>query len=506
MRHICCRLLMVWSLLIIASIGLAQERYAVLVGVGQYPNLDASLQLQGPPNDIFLAREYLLLEGFKEEHILSLSDDAPTLPMRANILAALRNLDDKLQEGDFVLLHFAGHGARQPSKPGATEELDGFDEIFLAADVRGWSKEIGAVENAITDDEIGAFIRSYRRKGADVWLIFDSCHSGTMTRGVGDDSVRTRKVPDTVLGVPQFPISDLPKSTAGPQTPTFADGASDSERGMLIAFSAAHTSEEAPEMSLPKRGPQAEQRGLLSHSIYTVLSRFPAVSYRQLAQLVSDQYAAVPWLRSRPQFYGTDMDRVVFNGSGTRVSLFRANVDKDDNSRLMVSAGALRGLDTDAGIAIHADASGTEENLLGVGTVVTATATEAVVKVHWHQGVEVPASHHIPVYVRLVQPAYEARVLIARLDTVRDEDNQRLQEIIAAMEPQVPLVNFSGYDAGADYFAAFFGNKFWLLRPGQTLPCAVRKVDVAERAECERTRGTRKPVLEYGGGRTASRH
>ena len=247
MRHICCRLLMVWSLLIIAPISLAQERYAVLVGVGQYPSLDASLQLQGPPNDVLLAREYLLLEGFKEEHILWLSDDAPTSPLRANILAALKNLDDKLQENDFVLLHFAGHGARQPAKPGATEELDGYDEIFLPADVKDWNKDIGAVENAIMDDEIGAFIRSYRRKGADVWLIFDSCHSGTMTRGVGDDSVRTRKIPDMVLGIPrpQLPASDLPMPATSPQIPTFADTASDNERGMLIAFSAAHTSEEA---------------------------------------------------------------------------------------------------------------------------------------------------------------------------------------------------------------------------------------------------------------------
>ena len=38
------------------------------------------------------------------------------------------------------------------------------------------------------------------------------------------------------------------------------------------------------------------------------------------------------------------------------------------------------------------------------------------------------------------------------------------------------------------YFAAFFDGKFWLLRPDQTLPCSVRRVSDAERAECERTR------------------
>ena len=56
------------------------------------------------------------------------------------------------------------------------------------------------------------------------------------------------------------------------------------------------------------------------------------------------------------------------------------------------------------------------------------------------------------------------------------------------MEPRIPLVKFSGYDPQADYFAAFFDEKFWLLRPGQTLPCSVREMAAAERAECERIR------------------
>ena len=489
------QLMMIGSLLAIATVSLAQERYALLVGVGQYTHLDSSSQLKGPSNDTRLARDYLLhVEGFKEDHIVWLSDETPTPPQRANILAALRNLEEKVQEDDFVLLHFSGHGSRQPAKPDATEELDGYDEIFLPADVAVWNKGIGSVENAITDDEIGAFIHSYRSKGANVWLIFDSCHSGTMTRGVGDDSVRMRKVSGPTLGIPERQ-ADLVRMRGGPasatesQTPSVADQSSDTEPpGMLIAFSAAHTSEEAPERLLPKRGQQQEQRGLLSHSIYTVLSRFPGVSYRQLAQLVIDQYRAIPWNLSRPQFYGTDMERVVFNGSGSRTSVFPAKMDENDRTRLTTAAGTLRGFGVNAGVAFHANAAATDENLLGTGTVSTATATEAIVKAEWKQGAKPPLSHHIPVYVRLVQPAYEAQVLIARRDTSRDGDNQRLREIVEDLAPRVPLVKFSAYDPDADYFVAFFEEKFWLLRPGQTPPCSVQKITATERVKCERTR------------------
>ena len=417
MKRVWHQLALLVGLLAIATVSLAQERYAVLVGVGQYPHLEDSLRLRGPLNDTRLAHDYLLHnQGFKQDHIVWLSDDAPTPPQRAHILAALTNLDKKLQEGDFVLLHFSGHGSRQPAKSDATEELDGYDEIFLPADVAAWNKDIGFVENAITDDEIGAFIRSYRSKGADVWVIFDSCHSGTMTRGVGDDSVRMRKVSTSALGIPERQADVVrmrggSTPPAGPQAPAFIDDSSDTERGMLIAFSAAHASEEAPEMLLPKRSKQQrEQRGLLSHTIYTQLSRFPGVSYRQLAQLITDRYSSLPWSRTRPQFYGTDMDRVVFNGSGDHPRLFRATMDEDDRTRLTVAAGALRGFDVGAGVAVYANASGADENLLGTGTVATAAAIESVMKVEWKKDAEIPASHRIPVYVRLVQPAYEARV------------------------------------------------------------------------------------------------
>ena len=52
-----------------------------------------------------------------------------------------------------------------------------------------WSDATAAVQNGLVDDEIGALIDGLRAKGADVWAVFDSCHSGTVTRGApdGDD-------------------------------------------------------------------------------------------------------------------------------------------------------------------------------------------------------------------------------------------------------------------------------------------------------------------------------
>ena len=158
---------------IVPEIIQAKEKYAVLVGVGQYPNLRESLQLNGPPKDVQLLREYLTnVEEFPEDHVICLTDDGPQLPTHANILAALENLKEKLATGDFALLYFSGHGSQQPDEPGADKEHDGHDEIFLPADVKKWNKGKQAVENAIVDDEIGDFISAYRHKGVDVWVDF----------------------------------------------------------------------------------------------------------------------------------------------------------------------------------------------------------------------------------------------------------------------------------------------------------------------------------------------
>ena len=116
------------------------------------------------------------------------------LPTLANIRQAVIDLEKNLQSGDFVYLHFSGHGSQAPAlKP--DQELDGLDELFLPADTGAWNKSVGTVENALVDDEIGSLIDRLRKKGATVWAVFDSCHSGTVTRAVSTGDSRDRGTP-----------------------------------------------------------------------------------------------------------------------------------------------------------------------------------------------------------------------------------------------------------------------------------------------------------------------
>ncbi len=481
-RHILTAALL---LVLAPGVVIADKRYAVLVGVGQYPWLSEAHQLTGPVNDVQLLGKYLDdVENFPESSIVRLTDADSDKPLRDNIIGALSRLEESVADGDFVLLYFSGHGSRQPASDSA-EELDGYDEIFLSRDVRGWDKTIGAVENAITDDEIGNFISSYRQKGADVWAIFDSCHSGTMTRGFGDESVRTRKVADHELGIPEPTDVDVFKPRArGRGTPDFFDGESVDAQGDLITFSAAHSTEETPEMPLPNR--DSSVYGLFTYAMIEALKRRPDASYGELAELILAFYSARPYHKSKPQFHGTSMDRQVFGRTGTRATVFPAVLDKVNLSRATVQAGTLRGFDVGARVGVFRDAS--EETPSAIGSVIGATITESVVEVQWASEGEVPSRHRRSVYTRLLQPAFSPTVLFSSVATRRKQDNRRLVEVIEGLRDRVPLAEFIDYDPDADFHIAYFEDKLWLLQRGQSLPCHVRPVSAAKRRMCERTR------------------
>ena len=124
----------------------ARTNHALLVAVSQYPNLDKDLWLSGPKNDAKLVRNFLLanrLVKFDESNVITLADgvDDADLPTLANIRQAVIDLEKNLQSGDFVYLHFSGHGSQAPAlKP--DQELDGLDELFLPADTGAWNKSV----------------------------------------------------------------------------------------------------------------------------------------------------------------------------------------------------------------------------------------------------------------------------------------------------------------------------------------------------------------------------
>lgn len=166
---------------------------ALLVGCTNYPALGSSLSLRGPINDVALMK-HMLEDRFGVPNakiaILTEKEKETYLPTKANIEREFRRLAESAIPGEQIVILLAGHGSRQPDQPPYDEE-DGLDEIFLPRDIGAWDERVKTVKNAIVDDELKEWLTRIDQKGASIWLIVDSCHAGTMIRGVSEGTPRS---------------------------------------------------------------------------------------------------------------------------------------------------------------------------------------------------------------------------------------------------------------------------------------------------------------------------
>lgn len=140
-------------------------KHAVCVGINDYPG--TYNDLKGCVNDandwVSLLREYYDFG----DNVTLLTDSQAT---RDNILSALEGLVTGAKSGDVVVFTYSGHGTWVYDQ-GERDESDNRDEAICAYD------------GNIIDDEIRGIIRKTDQK-ANLVIISDSCHSGTVTRAI----------------------------------------------------------------------------------------------------------------------------------------------------------------------------------------------------------------------------------------------------------------------------------------------------------------------------------
>lgn len=87
---------------------------------------------------------------------------------RAKVIGGLKKASDDLAEGDILLLTYSGHGGQVPDKDG-DEPDDLKDETWCLFD------------GQLLDDELNHLWAGFR-PGVRIFVLSDSCHSGTATR------------------------------------------------------------------------------------------------------------------------------------------------------------------------------------------------------------------------------------------------------------------------------------------------------------------------------------
>ena len=136
---------------------------ALCVGINDYPGSD--MDLAGCVND---ARDWQTLLERRGHHVDHLHDSEAT---RARIVEALKAVIGQAGEDDSVVFTFSGHGSWLPDDD--RDEPDARDEMMCPHDVMK--------EQYLLDDDLYEIFCT-KRAGARLYVIADSCHSGSVVR------------------------------------------------------------------------------------------------------------------------------------------------------------------------------------------------------------------------------------------------------------------------------------------------------------------------------------
>jgi len=195
------------------------ERYALLVGIGDYPQ--AALDLLGPKNDIS-ALDKLLKDNwqFKPQNVRVLLDQQAT---KANVLAELRALKKRSQPGDELFFYYSGHGTS------AGDQNVGLPLPDMTAGLLPYDAKLNLAKHEIISSlivgrtDLRPIFRDLDASGRKMLVMIDACYSGNAVRGFG---LPGQKMPSRFVRL-DAKVDSLLQDTSQIQTRAIAASASE---------------------------------------------------------------------------------------------------------------------------------------------------------------------------------------------------------------------------------------------------------------------------------------
>ncbi|MCM1140932.1 MAG: caspase family protein [Muribaculum sp.] len=180
---------------------------ALVIGLGEYE--DSNWAKINGDNDVRYVVRMLEQMGYTD--IKSLKNKDAT---KHEIMKAFDNLAKRCEPGDFVYIHYSGHGQLMTDLDGdESARWNGWhaqwDESLVPYDayMTYCAKDRG--EKHISDDELSTYLTKIRKalgKKGEIIVVLDACHSGDATRGELDEIVRGV---DAKFNIPKEPNATL---------------------------------------------------------------------------------------------------------------------------------------------------------------------------------------------------------------------------------------------------------------------------------------------------------
>lgn len=250
-------------------------RWALIIGISEYPALGEEGQLPGAVPDAMAMRDVLVGRwGFDPSNVRLLVDSEAT---REGIETAFTQwLPSVAGSEDQITIYFAGHGSQIWDETGETE--DGLRQTIAPHDVLPDSPD-----RDIVDFQLGEWLRGLPTR--NVTFILDSCHSGRITTREVTPFTRTRALPRS-----------LERLERPPQAATRSLPDADEARGMelgqagVLELAATQPHQVAVELLFPGHdGSEPFHGGAFTTYLVRQLWRAPAdASYQQVFLQVKD--------------------------------------------------------------------------------------------------------------------------------------------------------------------------------------------------------------------------
>ncbi len=310
----------------------AQQKRALVITIGDYPDIKDGWNDLHSANDAKLMEATLLASGFDKTNITHLQDKAAT---KKGIEKAFINFTSTCTPGDFIIIHFSCHGQQIEDLNG--DEPDGLDEAIVGynAPMRFPSNGKYKFEEHVCDDELGIWINQIQKaigKNGQILVNIDACHSGSATRG--DDAVRGDAEPCVS---PNFVKKDKPDTknkgfSVENKTTTNADNG----EGKLVVISGSRAQESCYET----KDEDGTKVGTLTLAFcQSFVQADSNTTYHLLFTRIMTIMAGIT-LRQTPTLEG-DVDYKIFNGKLVQQKPYYELVDKRDDTILVVNAGSM---------------------------------------------------------------------------------------------------------------------------------------------------------------------
>ena len=359
----------IFCVLVLSLNAFSQTKHAILVGVGAYPKNDSikgKWKDLSSMNDLKIIENMLLDQKFEASNIVVVKNEKATVE---NILKEFDKLIEKLQPGDIVFFHYSGHG-QQISDIDPTKHKQYSKLMYIKADEDDGYDEALALYNApvnyfsgydfsehLIDDQIEHYqnkIQEKIGKNGHLIMIFDSCHSGSITRGVDDAQIyrsESKKCLD--------PSVDLVKQSKNSKE-------DNSNKGLLVEFKGCKDDQRNLEFKKGIQGADLNY-GSLSYALYQTLAELKEkATYQQVFDIVYSKIFANSKGTQEAVLDTKFGDNAFFGTGNIIVPKYYGIEPLKDKKTFKVLAGMINGIQVGDSISIYSNAKPDVKLLSGI--------------------------------------------------------------------------------------------------------------------------------------------